>query len=126
MGGIPTNINGQVVVWDGQQNNVVNGLYAVGECSCVSVHGANRLGTNSLLDLLVFGKSAGKHIVQFVNGFGDHKAVPADGSERTLTRRSEEHTSELQSPCNLVCRLLLEKKKTQNKHQNDNLHTLPP
>jgi succinate dehydrogenase / fumarate reductase flavoprotein subunit len=89
MGGIPTNINGQVVTWDGQQNRVVNGLYAVGECSCVSVHGANRLGTNSLLDLLVFGKSAGKHIVQFVNGFGDHHAVPADGADRTLARLNQ-------------------------------------
>ncbi len=89
MGGIPTNINGQVVTYDGVQNNVVNGLYAVGECSCVSVHGANRLGTNSLLDLLVFGKSAGKHIVQFVNNFGPHHEVPADGSERTLTRLNQ-------------------------------------
>ena len=89
MGGIPTNINGQVVTWDGEKNNVVNGLYAVGECSCVSVHGANRLGTNSLLDLLVFGKSAGKHIVEFVNGFGAHHAVPADGAERTLARLNQ-------------------------------------
>ncbi|MDH1255401.1 succinate dehydrogenase flavoprotein subunit [Comamonas thiooxydans] len=89
MGGIPTNINGQVVVWDGQQNNVVNGLYAVGECSCVSVHGANRLGTNSLLDLLVFGKSAGKHIVEFVNGFGAHHEVPVDGADRTLARLNQ-------------------------------------
>ncbi|MEQ6436897.1 succinate dehydrogenase flavoprotein subunit [Comamonas sp. w2-DMI] len=89
MGGIPTNINGQVVTWDGQQNRVVNGLYAVGECSCVSVHGANRLGTNSLLDLLVFGKSAGKHIVQFVRDFGDHHAVPADGADRTLARLNQ-------------------------------------
>ncbi|MEX8194958.1 succinate dehydrogenase flavoprotein subunit [Comamonas guangdongensis] len=89
MGGIPTNINGQVVTWDGEKNNVVNGLYAVGECSCVSVHGANRLGTNSLLDLLVFGKSAGKHIVEFVNGFGAHHAVPADGADRTLARLNQ-------------------------------------
>jgi succinate dehydrogenase / fumarate reductase flavoprotein subunit len=58
MGGIPTNINGQVVVHDGVSNQVVNGLYAVGECSCVSVHGANRLGSNSLIDLVVFGRSA--------------------------------------------------------------------
>ena len=58
MGGIPTNIHGQVVVpKNGNPNEVINGLYAVGECSCVSVHGANRLGTNSLLDLLVFGLS---------------------------------------------------------------------
>jgi succinate dehydrogenase / fumarate reductase flavoprotein subunit len=89
MGGIPTNINGQVVVWDGEKNNVVNGLYAVGECSCVSVHGANRLGTNSLLDLLVFGKSAGKHIVHYVNGYGDHQPMPGDGSDRTLARLNQ-------------------------------------
>ena len=64
MGGIPTNIHGQVVVAEGRQpQHIVNGLYAVGECACVSVHGANRLGTNSLLDLLVFGRAAGNHIV---------------------------------------------------------------
>ena len=89
MGGIPTNINGQVVTWNGQENQVVNGLYAVGECSCVSVHGANRLGTNSLLDLLVFGKSAGKHIVNFVNNFGPHHNVPADAADRTLERLNQ-------------------------------------
>lgn len=86
MGGIPTNIHGQVVTWDGEKNNVVKGLYAVGECACVSVHGANRLGTNSLLDLLVFGKSAGKHIVSFVRDFEGHLQVPADASDRTLER----------------------------------------
>ncbi len=64
MGGIPTNIHGQVVApKNGNPNEVVNGLYAIGECSCVSVHGANRLGTNSLLDLVVFGRAAGNHIV---------------------------------------------------------------
>ena len=89
MGGIPTNIHGQVVTWDGEKNNVVGGLYAVGECAAVSVHGANRLGTNSLLDLLVFGKSAGKHIVQFVRDFGEHHAVPADASDRTLARLNQ-------------------------------------
>ena len=55
----------------------------------MSVHGANRLGTNSLLDLLVFGKSAGKHIVQFVRDFGEHHAVPADASDRTLARLNQ-------------------------------------
>ncbi|QKV52490.1 succinate dehydrogenase flavoprotein subunit [Comamonas antarctica] len=89
MGGIPTNINGQVVVHDGQSNQIVNGLYAVGECSCVSVHGANRLGTNSLLDLLVFGKSAGRHIVDFVRTSGEHQPVPADGCDRTLARLNQ-------------------------------------
>ncbi|GGH50212.1 succinate dehydrogenase flavoprotein subunit [Comamonas phosphati] len=89
MGGIPTNIHGQVVAWDGEKNNVVSGLYAVGECAAVSVHGANRLGTNSLLDLLVFGKSAGKHIVQFVGGYGEFQNMPADASDRTLERLNQ-------------------------------------
>ena len=87
MGGIPTNINGQVVVQKGDVHNaVVNGLYAVGECSCVSVHGANRLGTNSLLDLLVFGRAAGNHIVEFAKGSKAHKELPADAADRTLER----------------------------------------
>ena len=63
MGGVPANYHGQVVSWDGQQSSVVNGLYAIGEVAAVSVHGANRLGTNSLLDLIVFGRAAGNHIV---------------------------------------------------------------
>jgi succinate dehydrogenase / fumarate reductase flavoprotein subunit len=65
---------------------VVNGLYAVGECSCVSVHGANRLGTNSLLDLLVFGRAAGNHIVEFNSRSKAHKPLPADAADRTLAR----------------------------------------
>ncbi|GAA6118100.1 succinate dehydrogenase flavoprotein subunit [Acidovorax sp. FG27] len=90
MGGIPTNINGQVVIQNGDvHNQVVNGLYAVGECSCVSVHGANRLGTNSLLDLLVFGKSAGRHIVDMVKKSGEHKPLPVDGADRTLARLNQ-------------------------------------
>jgi succinate dehydrogenase / fumarate reductase flavoprotein subunit len=63
MGGIPCNYNGQVTTWDGKETKIVNGLYAIGECSATSVHGANRLGTNSLLDLIVFGRAAGNHIV---------------------------------------------------------------
>ena len=87
MGGIPTNINGQVVVpKDGDPNAVVNGLYAVGECSCVSVHGANRLGTNSLLDLLVFGRAAGNHIVEFNEKNKVHKPLPADATDATVAR----------------------------------------
>jgi succinate dehydrogenase / fumarate reductase, flavoprotein subunit len=86
MGGIPTNIHGQVVTQDANnQSQVVNGLYAVGECSCVSVHGANRLGTNSLLDLLVFGKAAGNHIVEFAKTT-THKPLPADAADKTLAR----------------------------------------
>ncbi len=87
MGGIPTNINGQVVVQKGDvHNEVVNGLYAVGECSCVSVHGANRLGTNSLLDLLVFGRAAGNHIVTFNDKNKTHKPLPKDAADKTLAR----------------------------------------
>ena len=87
MGGIPTNIHGQVVTQSGGNDNMpVNGLYAVGECSCVSVHGANRLGTNSLLDLLVFGRAAGNHIVEFNKTAKAHKELPADAADRTLAR----------------------------------------
>lgn len=65
MGGIPTNVHGQVLTIDAQgHEKVVHGLYAVGECACVSVHGANRLGGNSLLDLVVFGRAAGIHLAQ--------------------------------------------------------------
>jgi len=87
MGGIPTNIHGQVVApKDGNPNSVINGFYAVGECSCVSVHGANRLGTNSLLDLLVFGRAAGNHIVEFNQKNKTHKPLPADAADASLAR----------------------------------------
>ena len=64
MGGIPTNVNGEVVI--DAQNTVFPGLYAAGECACVSVHGANRLGTNSLLDIVVFGRRGGKSMADYV------------------------------------------------------------
>ena len=87
MGGIPTNIHGQVVApKNGDPNAVVNGLYAVGECSCVSVHGANRLGTNSLLDLLVFGRAAGNHIVDSGLKAQAHKPLPDDAADLSLAR----------------------------------------
>ncbi len=65
MGGIPTDVDGRVVV--GQEETPVPGLYAAGECACVSVHGANRLGTNSLLDIVVFGRRSGKHAAAFAS-----------------------------------------------------------
>jgi succinate dehydrogenase / fumarate reductase flavoprotein subunit len=87
MGGIPANIHGQVVEpRAGDPNAVVGGLYAVGECACVSVHGANRLGTNSLLDLLVFGRAAGNHIVESAPKARSHKPLPADAADATLAR----------------------------------------
>jgi succinate dehydrogenase / fumarate reductase flavoprotein subunit len=87
MGGIPTNVYGQVVApKNGNSNDVINGFYAMGECSCVSVHGANRLGTNSLLDLLVFGRAAGNHVISTALKQKEHKPLPADAADRALER----------------------------------------
>ena len=74
MGGIPTDIDGRVMV--DERNTPLWGFYAAGECACVSVHGANRLGTNSLVDILVFGRRAGRHMLQYVR-VGAATAVPA-------------------------------------------------
>jgi succinate dehydrogenase / fumarate reductase flavoprotein subunit len=78
MGGIPTNKFGEVVI--DEQNTVLPGLYAAGECACVSVHGANRLGTNSLLDLIVFGKYAGLRAAEYSQGAA-FQPLPADPTE---------------------------------------------
>ena len=94
MGGIPTNIHGQVVApKNGQPNDIVGGLYAVGECACVSVHGANRLGTNSLLDLLVFGRAAGNHIVGSAPKTQTRKPLPHDAADFTLGRLNKYEAS---------------------------------
>jgi succinate dehydrogenase / fumarate reductase flavoprotein subunit len=93
MGGIPTNIHGQVVVPKDGKNEIINGLYAVGECACVSVHGANRLGTNSLLDLLVFGRAAGNHIVDANLKAKGHKDLPATAADFTLSRLAKYESS---------------------------------
>ncbi len=79
MGGIPTNTDARVV--GDEKNTVVPGLYAAGECACVSVHGANRLGTNSLVDILVFGRRAGLSIAADLTGGGELPALPADAHE---------------------------------------------
>jgi succinate dehydrogenase / fumarate reductase, flavoprotein subunit len=101
MGGIPTNIKAEVL---SDNETVVKGLYAAGECACVSVHGSNRLGTNSLLDINVFGKRAGRYSVEYANKakFAPlpedpakevrvmiERARSADGSERLATLRKE-------------------------------------
>ena len=87
MGGVPANIHSQVLTVgaDGGER-VVGGLYAIGECSCVSVHGANRLGTNSLLDLVVFGRAAGNHIAASALLKNSHKPLPADAADASLAR----------------------------------------
>ena len=87
MGGIPTNYHGEVVApQDGNPEAPVPGFFAAGECACASVHGANRLGTNSLTDLLVFGKASGERMVQFLRDNPGHRELPADAAERTMAR----------------------------------------
>src|SRR5205814_6606085 len=87
MGGIPTNYHGEVIVPKGGNPEVpVVGFYAAGECACASVHGANRLGTNSLTDLLVFGKAAAESIIKFLQENPGRKDLPKDAAERTEAR----------------------------------------
>ena len=85
MGGIPTNFHGQVVTVDPQGNDqIIEGLYAVGECACVSVHGANRLGTNSLLDLVVFGRAAGIKVLEELDAGLDYRDDAAGEIDRGM------------------------------------------
>ena len=86
MGGIPSSISGRVVAPKNGSQEFVNGLYAVGECACVSVHGANRLGCNSLLDIIVFGFAAGNHIIEHNQKNKEHKPLPADAADASLER----------------------------------------
>ena len=90
MGGIPTNRFGQVVVpVQHGPEEAVPGLYAVGECACVSIHGANRLGGNSLLDIVVFGRAAGNHILEYLKENRYRRSLPETAIEpalRNLTR----------------------------------------
>ena len=96
MGGIPTNLDGQVR--DTANSSIVDGLYAVGECACVSVHGANRLGSNSLLDLVVFGRAAGLNIIKHSKN-QKHKALPKNAAEFTLDRLEKlDQNSDGESP----------------------------
>ena len=82
MGGIPTNLDGQVL---NERGEVVSGLYAAGECACVSVHGANRLGCNSLLDLVVFGRRAGKRMVENLGNM-ELASIPGRPDADAITR----------------------------------------
>ncbi|HWW65709.1 MAG TPA: succinate dehydrogenase flavoprotein subunit [Sphingomonadaceae bacterium] len=87
MGGIPTNYHGEVVrLKDGDPDTVVPGLFAVGEAACVSVHGANRLGSNSLVDLVVFGRAAGLRIAEIVKPNAPHKPIDTAADDKALTR----------------------------------------
>ena len=87
MGGIPTNYWGEVLTKVGDNaDHVVPGLMAVGEAACVSVHGANRLGSNSLIDLVVFGRAAGQRCIDTVQAGAEHAPLPADAGELALAR----------------------------------------
>jgi len=88
MGGIPTNYHGEVVTIgaDGNPETVVPGLFAVGEAACVSVHGANRLGSNSLIDLVVFGRATGHRLKELIKPGTAHRELPADSADLALTR----------------------------------------
>ncbi len=87
MGGIPTNLHGQVR--KNSTGDLVENFYAVGECACVSVHGANRLGSNSLLDLIVFGRAAGQNIVETINKQEKFPDIPKNAVEFTQQRVNE-------------------------------------
>jgi succinate dehydrogenase / fumarate reductase flavoprotein subunit len=87
MGGVPTNVHTEVVTIKGKNaNQVVPGLMAIGEAACVSVHGANRLGSNSLLDLIVFGRAAALRAAEIVKPGTPHKSLPHSAHEQALTR----------------------------------------
>jgi len=85
MGGIPTKYTGEVITIDAEgKDKVVSGLYAAGEAACVSVHGANRLGANSLLDIVVFGRAAAHHIRDTLTPGKPHKAIPEDAGIESI------------------------------------------
>jgi len=95
MGGIPGNYRGQVVAPGvSGAEEVVRGLYAAGECACVSVHGANRLGCNSLLDLLVFGRAAAQQIIEDLQREPHPKPLPGDAADRPLARLARLETQQ--------------------------------
>ena len=99
MGGIPTNYHGEVVTLkDGNPDNVVPGLFAVGEAACVSVHGANRLGSNSLIDLVVFGRAAGLRLAEVVKSGAIQEELPNDSAELALGRLDRFRHAEGSSP----------------------------
>jgi succinate dehydrogenase / fumarate reductase flavoprotein subunit len=102
MGGIPTTIDAEVIA--DERNTPVPGLYAAGECACVSVHGANRLGTNSLMDILVFGRRAGRHMARFVRGetrvpvvAGNPDSEVRERIDRILSRTSGESVARIRA-----------------------------
>ncbi|MFD1105539.1 succinate dehydrogenase flavoprotein subunit [Sphingobium olei] len=114
MGGIPCNYHGQVVTKVGNDPEVVvPGLYAVGEAACVSVHGANRLGSNSLIDLVVFGRATGLHLKETLKPNGSHKPLPQDSADLALSRLDKYRNAKGGSP---TAAIRLEMQHTMQKH----------
>jgi succinate dehydrogenase / fumarate reductase, flavoprotein subunit len=114
MGGIPCNYHGQVVTKKGKDDDaVVPGLYAVGEAACVSVHGANRLGSNSLIDLVVFGRATGLHLKETLKAGAAQKALPKDAADLALARVDKFRNAKGGSP---TAQIRLEMQRTMQKH----------
>ena len=114
MGGIPTNYKGEVVTLDGDDpDKVVQGLMAIGEAACVSVHGANRLGSNSLLDLVVFGRSAAIRAAEVVKPGTDHPDLAETACDKALTRLDNYRNADGSKK---TSEIRLEMQKTMQKH----------
>jgi succinate dehydrogenase / fumarate reductase, flavoprotein subunit len=114
MGGIPCNYHGQVVTKkDGDPEVIVPGLYAVGEAACVSVHGANRLGSNSLIDLVVFGRATGLHLKETMKPNAPHRALPKDAADLALGRVEKFRNAKGGSP---TAQIRLDMQHTMQKH----------
>jgi succinate dehydrogenase / fumarate reductase flavoprotein subunit len=114
MGGIPCNYHGQVVTKKGKDDDaIVPGLYAVGEAACVSVHGANRLGSNSLIDLVVFGRATGLHLKETLKPGTAHKALPKDAADLALARLDQFRNAKGGSP---TADIRLDMQMTMQKH----------
>ncbi|MFZ1567067.1 succinate dehydrogenase flavoprotein subunit, partial [Sphingorhabdus sp.] len=114
MGGIPCNYHGQVVTKKGKDPEVVvPGLYAVGEAACVSVHGANRLGSNSLIDLVVFGRATGLHLKETLKPNGPHRALAKDSADLALARVDHFRNAKGNTP---TAEVRLDMQRTMQKH----------
>jgi succinate dehydrogenase / fumarate reductase flavoprotein subunit len=115
MGGIPTNYHGEVMTIgaDGNPETVVPGLFAVGEAACVSVHGANRLGSNSLIDLVVFGRAAGHRLKELIEPGSAHAELPKDSADLALTRLDHFRHAKGSSP---TAEVRLEMQRTMSAH----------
>lgn len=114
MGGIPCNYHGEVVtIKDGNPDAVVPGLFAVGEAACVSVHGANRLGSNSLIDLVVFGRATGLRLKETLKPNTPHKALPKDSADLALARLDKFRNASGSKP---TAQIRLAMQKTMQKH----------